>query len=119
MNMPVLVYDGDCGICEKSAEWLRKNAPHVLVKSNYEFGINELTSVLLVDRGSQYHGAEAINRVLRTSSTRTHVVMGAFLNAPIIRTVARIVYALIARHRSRISRMLGLTACAIKDQNAL
>lgn len=116
MSSAVLVYDGDCGMCEKCAGWIGLHMPHVQVVSHHVYGVKDLNAVLLVEGNVEHEGADAIARMLMASPLRRYRLLGHFMNAVGVHHIARVVYALIARNRSRISRMLGLTACAIDNQ---
>jgi predicted DCC family thiol-disulfide oxidoreductase YuxK len=45
---PVVVYDGDCGICEASARWIIARVPSVDVVSHHQYGLTHLGSVWFV-----------------------------------------------------------------------
>lgn len=113
MSAGVVVYDGDCGICQASARWIERHIPSLDVQSHYEYGVEELGSVWLVTPTYNYEGAEAVGRVLMLSSKRWMHVCGRIMNAPVVRLVASGAYRVIARNRRHISRALGLNACAI------
>lgn len=113
MSSGVVVFDGDCGICQASARWIERHIPSLDVQSHYEYGVEELGSVWLVTPTYNYEGAEAVARVLMLSSKRWMHVCGRIMNAPVVRLVASGVYRVIARNRRHISRALGLNACAI------
>lgn len=116
MSHAVLVYDGDCGMCEKCAGWLRSHMPHVQVVSHHAYGVKDLSAVLLVEGDIHYEGASAIARMLTTSTLRRYRFLGRVMSLVGIRSIAQVVYSMVARNRSRISRMLGLTACAVDGQ---
>lgn len=116
MTNAVLVYDGDCGMCEKCAGWIRAHMTHVQVVSHHVHGVKDLSAVLLVEGDAHHEGADAIARMLITSPLRRYALIGHIMNTVGIRSIARVVYSLVARNRSRISRMLGLTACAVDGQ---
>ena len=109
----VVVYDGDCGICEWSANWIRRNVPNVSVKSHHEYGVSYLPSVWFVTWAGRFEGAEAVSHILKRSTHANGRRLGRVIGAPGIRTVARGVYYVIARNRRHISRLLGLKACAV------
>lgn len=110
---PLLVFDGDCGICTASADWIRSHAPGVVVMSHVEYGIDSLDKVWLIDEMGRHEGADAVATVLRRCDGARWRAVGIVLGAPVVRYVARAVYWFIARHRTRLSRLLGLKACAL------
>jgi predicted DCC family thiol-disulfide oxidoreductase YuxK len=116
MSAGVVVYDGDCGICQASARWIERHIPSLEVQSHYEYGVEELGSVWLVTSTYNYEGAEAVARVLMLSSKSWMRICGRIINAPIVRLLATGVYRVIARNRRHISRAFGLNACAIPSQ---
>jgi len=116
MSTGVVVYDGDCGICQASARWIERRIASLDVQSHYEYGVEELGSVWLVTSTHNYEGAEAVARVLMMSSKRWMRLCGHIMNAPVIRLVASGVYRVIARNRRHISRALRMNACAIPSQ---
>lgn len=117
MSDGVVVYDGDCGICQASARWIERHISSLEVQSHYEYGVEELGSVWLVTSTYNYEGAEAVARVLMLSSKRWMRLCGRFMNAPVVRLVASGVYRVIARNRRHISRGLRMNACAIPTKN--
>lgn len=112
----VVVYDGDCGICEKCAELMRKWAPQLDVQSHYEYGLQEINAVLFVVGDTQFSGAPAVSQILRSCRSRFLRISGFVMRLYVIRTVAALVYSLVARNRARISRLFGLNACGIPTQ---
>lgn len=112
----VVVYDGDCGICEWSANWIRRNVPNVTVTSHREYGVSYLPSVWFVTWSGRLEGADAVSAVLKRSSHANGRRLGRVVGAPVVRIAARGVYAVIARNRRHISRVLGLKACAVPQR---
>lgn len=108
-----VVYDGDCGICEASAAWISRHVPDVKVSSHREYGVTHLQSVWFVTSSERYEGAPAVAHILRRSDMSITRVCGRIIDAPVIRIVASVVYSIIARHRARISRLVGLKACGL------
>jgi predicted DCC family thiol-disulfide oxidoreductase YuxK len=112
----IVVYDGDCGICEKCAVWIRRRAPQVEVKSHFDHGLQHIDAVLFESQGQQFSGAPAVSKILLSCKSRLLRFIGHFMRLYVIRNIAAIVYSLVARNRARISRMFGLTACGIPTQ---
>lgn len=109
----VVVYDGDCGICEWSANWIRRNVPGVEVKSHLEYGVSYLPSVWFVTWSGRLEGADAVSSILKRSTNANARRAGSLIGLPVVRTLARGVYFVIAKNRRHISRLLGLKACAV------
>lgn len=112
----VVVYDGDCGICEWSANWIRQHVPNVSVKSHHEYGVSYLPSVWFVTWAGRLEGAEAVSEILKRSTHANARRLGYVIAIPVVRTVARGVYFVIAKNRRHISRLLGLKACAVPQR---
>lgn len=113
MSADVVVYDGDCGICEWSAGWISRNVPGVDVMSHRQYGVSYLSSVWFVTWSGRLEGAAAVSEILRRSRLARFRLLGAFIGLPIIRTIAAGVYFVIAKNRRIISRLFGLRACSL------
>jgi predicted DCC family thiol-disulfide oxidoreductase YuxK len=113
MAAGVVVYDGDCGICEASAGFIRRHIPNVDVMSHREYGVSYLSSVWFVTFSGRFEGSVAVAKILRVSDKRVLRIAGGFLSLPVIRLIARVVYFFVAKNRRTISKMLRLKACAV------
>lgn len=113
MSTAIVVYDGDCGICEASASWIIRHIPNVEVQSHRQYGVNELSSVWFIDNGHKTTGAQAVARILMRADAWYLRFAGRLLTFIGIRQVAACVYWLVARNRRRISRMFGLKSCGL------
>lgn len=113
---PTVVYDGDCAICEASAGWIKAHVPAVEVVSHHQYGITHIDAVWLVTENSRLEGAQAISAVLKLADSGAYRMVGVFISVPFVSTVAKIVYALIARNRHRISIFLGMNACGLSQR---
>lgn len=110
---PTLVFDGDCGICTASATWIRRHAGGVDVVTHHEHGVESLDKVWFIDETGRREGADAVSAVLKRCDGAPWRAMGALIGAPGIRIVARGIYWVVARNRTRLSRVLGMKACSI------
>lgn len=113
----IVVYDGDCGICEASAQWIMKHAPIVRVVSHREYGLAHLHSVWLITNSGRLEGSRAVAEILRLSDIPAMQLFGKVIDLPVIRTVAAGVYWVIARNRRHISRLFGLKACGLPQNS--
>lgn len=111
--MPELVYDGGCGICSLCASWVDRNCPGVATVSHRERGMASIDRVMWLDGDVRRDGARAIAAVLRRARHRRHRALGALVDFYPVRPVSVVVYALVARNRTRISRLVGATACEL------
>ena len=108
-----VIYDGDCGICEASARWIRQRFPEVSVLSHYEYGLSSIGAVWLITDAGRKEGSVAVASLLRMSPTRLWRYVGVFMQLPLIRNIARMAYWCVAKNRARISRWVGLKACGL------
>lgn len=108
-----VVYDGDCGICEASANWITARVPGVRVISHRAHGLDRIDAVMFVSSDGTLEGSVAVAAILRHARSRFVRAIGMVMGLPVIRTVASLVYGVIARNRRRLSRLLGLRACAV------
>lgn len=113
----VVVYDGDCGICEASAQWIRKHVPVLRVSSHYEYGLEHIYAVWLVTNSGRREGAAAVAEILRLSDVPLMRTLGRVISFPVVRTLAAGVYWVIARNRRHLSRMFGLKACGLPQNS--
>lgn len=113
MDTDVVVYDGDCGICEWSATWIRRNVPGVTVVSHREYGVSYLPSVWFITWAGRFEGAAAVSEILKRSRIKGTRLLGRFIGLPVIRVIAAGVYFLIAKNRRLISKLFGLRACSV------
>ena len=112
----VVVYDGDCGICEASSRWILKNVPDMDVMSHHQYGLSYIGSVWLVTDTRRFEGARAVSEILKKADKPMYKVLGVFIGLPGIHLIAVGAYWLVARNRRTISKMLGLNACAIPQK---
>lgn len=112
----VVVYDGDCGICEWSATWIRRNVPNVQVVTHSAYGVTYLPAVWFISIDGRREGARAVAEILQRSQVRVARIVGTVIALPVIRIVAAGAYEVIAKNRSRLSRLFRLKACALPQQ---
>lgn len=113
MSNAVVVYDGDCGICEASSRWILRHVDSVSVLSHREYGLEHLGSVWLVSDRGRLEGARAVAALLKMARGKLLNVVGVVIDLPVVRTLAAGVYYLIARNRRHLSRLFRMKACAV------
>jgi predicted DCC family thiol-disulfide oxidoreductase YuxK len=113
MSNAVVVYDGDCGICEASSRWILRHVDSVSVLSHREYGLEHIGSVWLVSDQGRIEGARAVATILKMARGKLLNAVGIVIDLPVIRTLAAGVYYLIARNRRHLSRLFRMKACAI------
>ena len=116
--MNVLVYDGDCGLCERSADMARRRAHGLTVRDHRTHGLDAIDAVIYLADGREYAGAPAVARLLADFDGRAWRLLGRFISLPLVRTVAAGVYFAVARNRRRLSRLFGLRACGLPGTSA-
>ena len=109
----VVVYDGDCGICEASARWIIVHVPSVEVVSHHQYGLTHIGSVWFVTDSGRLEGATAVSAILKLADSGVYRAMGVVIGLPGVRSIAKVVYSLVARNRRHISRLLGMNACGL------
>jgi predicted DCC family thiol-disulfide oxidoreductase YuxK len=107
---PILVYDGDCGLCSRLARWVenRDGGRLVSVRPNQEPGLIEALGLtreevgraawVVEPGGRRFEGAAAVNRVLRELGGGWAVVGSLYLFPPVGWLEDRY-YARVARRR--------------------
>ncbi|MSO15216.1 MAG: hypothetical protein CK521_07175 [Acidimicrobium sp.] len=110
---PVVVYDGDCGICEASGRWIIAHIPAVDVVSHHQYGLTHIGAVWYVTDTGRLEGAVAVSAILQLANSRVYRAIGVVIGLPGVRLIAGLVYALVARNRRHISRLLGMNACGL------
>jgi len=110
---PVVVYDGDCGICEASAGWIITHVPSVDVVSHHQYGLTHIGSVWFVTDNGRLEGAIAVSAILKSATSGVYRAVGVVIGLPGVRSIAQVVYSLVARNRRHISRLFGMNACGL------
>jgi acetyl esterase len=117
-----LIYDGDCGICVRTAEWLADRVPATrlgLLALQHVDTEPEVASVVAGrDLASTLHYVRVDGRVLTGAAAvlaagrlvRGWGLLAILADHPIGRALLEPLYRQIASHRRRIGRMLGLPA---------
>jgi len=119
------VYDGDCGICQKSVDLLTRIGSRVepvpsslwLVDHPEDTERTASMVLLVAPDGTVAEAEHAVAGALRLAS-RPAPWLGALIELPGIRLVARHAYRLVAAHRTRLSRALGLQVCSLDNRPA-
>lgn len=123
--IPILIFDGDCGFCTMSVNfmrrWIRPRA-EILAWQFADLDALGLTEVECTEAvqwvptsGDHTSGAAAVANVLRAAPVPWPVA-GVVMAAPLVRVAADRVYKLIAKNRFRLP---GSTpACKVAAQSA-
>lgn len=116
VTKPVVVYDGDCGICEAAAQWVTTHVTSVDVVSHYQHGLGSIDSVWFVTEDERLEGAQAVSAILREADSRFIRMLGVTIGLPGVLFIAKRTYSLVARNRRRISQTLGMNACGLPQR---
>lgn len=122
----LLLWDGDCGICARCAEWLqaqdRKSlfeiAPHqsknesFLAQYHLDYAQCREEIKLITSNGNILGGAEALNFFLGKYFPWT-LIIRIFKRLPPLLLMEKMLYRLIAKNRPLLSKWLGVKACAV------
>ncbi len=118
MKKNLVIYDGDCGICEKSRELIEKLdwlnlfecQPFHNHEAYEEFALTpkecEKELKLITTSGSIYGGAEAVTQICL--KLPLFFLVGVLLWLPPVRPLARWLYSNVANNRHKISARCGL-----------
>ena len=126
-NKGLLLFDGDCGVCSKLADWAaqRDGGRHFRVEPYFEFTEEQLDPYgltwddctravqLITPQGRVIEGAFAVNRFLWTQAPFKPLVAMVYLLFPLL-GIEMIGYSLVARNRHRISAALGMNECKVR-----
>lgn len=114
-----LVYDGDCGFCERSARFALDRSVNLRIADHRSQGLDHIDAVMLVDDdGNVWSAAPAVSQALRRFRARRYRALGLFISVPPVCVVAGLVYSLVARNRGRISRLTGAPACGLPQNDS-
>ena len=102
-----LLYDGDCGVCERLALWVGRRLPAWDVVPAFD-----LAAVRLVGAdGVVREGAPAVNAALGVIWPWLRPVLAVVEAVPPLLAVERAAYAAVAARRGAISRLIGARSC--------
>ncbi|WP_433531180.1 thiol-disulfide oxidoreductase DCC family protein [Micromonospora sp. CA-263727] len=121
MEMPTLVYDGDCAFCTRCAEFIARRIPTDARVVPWQFadldrlGLTEAECEEAVQwvglDGSRAAGPDAVAALLISSSGVGWRLAGVGLRLAPVRALAWPVYRWVARNRHRLPG--GTAACAL------
>lgn len=118
---PVFIFDGDCGFCTRSVDWLRRHVRPRAEVIPYQFadlaryGVTaeqaDREALWVAADGRVFGGVRAFAGLLATASPAWRLA-GAVLDTRPVRLVAGALYRLVARNRHRLPG--GTPACAVR-----
>jgi predicted DCC family thiol-disulfide oxidoreductase YuxK len=122
-----LLFDGDCGVCSWSVEWLKRmDRERRFIIEPYQmfaepelqgFGISyadcDRALQVVTRRGRVYRGAFGVNYFLWRRFPWS-LLVALIYAVPVLLLAELIGYRLVASNRHRISAWFGLKACVLK-----
>ncbi|KAA5833672.1 DUF393 domain-containing protein [Saccharopolyspora hirsuta] len=121
-ELPVLIYDGDCGFCTRSARLAERLPVRMRVQTWQEADLAAYRTTAdrarhevlwVAPSGRVFGGAAAVAELLKTCRPPWPVA-GAVLSAPVVRTLAEWVYRWVAENRYRLPG--GTPACRLPEE---
>jgi predicted DCC family thiol-disulfide oxidoreductase YuxK len=120
---PVLVFDGDCGFCTSTANWIVKHSKVAIDAQPYQwaklddFGLTREESaarVQLIADGKIFSGHFCMAKLLLLQPNALVKILGAIMVLPGLNALSAKVYDLIAANRHRLPG--GTPACRMPSQ---
>lgn len=119
-NLPILVYDGDCGFCTRTVTVLRRRLPAFPNAQPWQelnltaLGLTEpqvREAVQFVGHnGVHRSGAEVASQLLHYQPSRSLRMLGSLCDSFVVRPVLAALYRWVAAHRDELPG--GTAACA-------
>jgi predicted DCC family thiol-disulfide oxidoreductase YuxK len=124
----ILIFDGDCGICTFTAEFIKKRVDKISleIKPYQVLDLKNIHSELDEDMTSKsvyffknknnqiYSKSKAVFLALKKMNG-FYKIMGYLLDNPLFVFIFNPIYNIVARNRTKISKMFGLNACNISN----
>jgi predicted DCC family thiol-disulfide oxidoreductase YuxK len=123
-EVPLVIFDGDCGFCTSSAHWVaqrlnRRPGPNVVLVPWQFTDLAALGTTaeraqreaLWINTCGEIHGGAAAFAEWLTFRGGAYAVAGRLMNLPLVRSLASAVYRVIAKNRHRMPG--GSPACAL------
>ena len=120
----VLIFDGDCGFCTTTANYIKTNSSVELGIQPWQwvnlsdYGLTQQlasSKVQMVVNGKSFGGHRAFAKLLRIQKQWWFKVVGGLLVTPPFSWGARLGYYFVAKYRHKLPG--GTPACAIKPSN--
>lgn len=120
-----ILYDGDCGICSYSAEWLSKRLSSELfiiipfdeeldISKKFKFNLDlALKTVIFVQSDQYYTESRAIFEIAKHLPL-IFKITGLLFSNKFFEIIFNPIYRLVAKHRASISKLFGLQACKVR-----
>lgn len=122
VDQDTFIYDGDCGLCQSTVDWLRPRSdgsirfapatPATLADTGLGAADTDRAAVLVTTTGRRLDGSLAIGEGLRRSPKYDRNLLGRLLLEQPSRTIGEWIYSWVAKNRHRLSQGGG-GACGI------
>lgn len=116
-NKALMLYDGDCSFCRRSAFWLRGATRSQVDFASWRLAIGHFPEIhpsymeaeakLITPNGNVYGGAEAVFKALSYGSKSFGWTYLAYEKCPPFRWFSEMVYRNVARNRQKYSKRVG------------
>lgn len=117
-RLPLLIFDGDCGFCASAVGWVAQRVSFAQLPWQMAdlpaFRISTEQAhdrVWLVVESSKLDGADALIWLLAHAKHRGWRLVGRLAGGAIVLPIARRVYVIVARNRTKLPG--GTPACAV------
>lgn len=119
-SKPVLVFDGDCGFCTTTANWIKKNSLVVVEIAPYQwtelgqYGLNAeeaAAKVQLVVGDKVFAGHYCMSKLLLIQPNALLKLLGAVMVMPGVEPISAKLYEWIAANRQKLPG--GTPACKL------
>lgn len=110
---PMVVFDGECGFCRCTVSWAKRRLhtnAHFVPLQRADLAALGLTAaacreaVQWVDASGVRAGHRAVARLLQSAQAPWRL-MGYVVDAPVLRLVSRVTYAVVKANRSRLVQL--------------
>lgn len=126
MTKNYILYDGDCGICSYSAEWLSKRLSSELfiiipfdeeleICKRFELNLDmAFKTVIFVESDKYYTESRAICEITKHLPLPFKIT-GMIFSNKFFEIILNPIYRLVAKNRASISKLFGLQACKVRN----
>ena len=119
----VLIFDGDCGFCTTTANYIKKNSSALIEIHPWqwvelsEYGLTKekaSAKVQMIANGQNFAGHKAFAKLLRIQKQWWFKVLGGLMVTPPFSWGARVAYYFVSKYRHKLPG--GTPACELKPR---
>lgn len=121
-NIPVMLYDGDCGFCMKWIEKWRRATGEFVAYESYQKGLVHFPQLteeqcresiqLVMTDGSFFSGAQAVFKALHLGG-KMRFLFWSYEHIPFFAPVMEWCYRRVARNRQFFSKIFATQSCKL------